>query len=95
MPAKTRRAETRSRPWIWAVYFCLFAGSIPWYLPAGEPLRLWFGLPHWVVISLGAYVGVALFTVWVVRNCWPEPGEETSSEAASVSEDAPAREPGP
>ncbi len=97
MPAKPVRVKPRSRPWIWAVYLCLFAGSIPWYLPADEPLQLWFGLPHWVVISLGAYLGVALFTVWVVRNCWPDPDPDAPADAAADAADAPggatAREP--
>ena len=95
MPATPDRVPPRSRPWIWAIYFCLFAGSIPWYLPANEPLRLWFGLPHWVVISLGAYLGVALFTVWVVRNCWPEPDGEASTDAAPAPDGATAEEPEP
>lgn len=75
MPATPDRVEPHPRRWVWAVYVCLFAVSVPWYLPAGEPLRVWFGLPHWVVISLVAYLGVALFTVWVVRHCWPEPDD--------------------
>ena len=89
MPAKPVRVEPRARLWIWAVYLCLFAGSIPWYLPENAPLRLWLGLPHWVVISLGAYLGVALFTVWVVRNCWPDP--DAPADAAADAADAPGR----
>ena len=55
--------------WIWVVYAVLFGASVPWYVPDG-PLRLWFGVPHWVVISLGAIAGVACFTVFVVRRYW-------------------------
>ena len=63
--------------WIWAVYLVLFVASVPWYVPAGAPLRLWFGLPHWVVLSLAATFGVALFTAFVVHFLWPaqEPPE--------------------
>jgi hypothetical protein len=50
----------------------LFAASVPWYLPDG-PLRLWLGLPHWVVISIAAIVAVAAFTVVVVGRYWPDP----------------------
>jgi len=57
--------------WVWAVYLLLFAASIPWYIPADAPLRLWLGLPHWVVISLVATLGVAVFTVVVIRRFWP------------------------
>ena len=57
--------------WIWGVYVLLFAASVPWYIPADAPLRLWFGLPHWVVISLAATFGVALFTAVVINRLWP------------------------
>lgn len=57
--------------WIWAVYAALFAASVPWYVPDG-PLRVWLGLPHWVVLSIAATSGVALFTVFVVRRYWPD-----------------------
>ncbi len=56
--------------WVWFVYVGLFAISIPWYFPAGDYPSIWFGLPSWVVISFAATVGVALFTVFVIRNYW-------------------------
>ncbi len=73
MRAPPEPVEPRSHPWIWVVYVFLFAASVPWYLPAGSPPRLWFGLPHWVVISLSACLGVAAFTAWVVARYWPLP----------------------
>ena len=66
-------AEPRSRHWVWVVYALLFALSVPWYLPAGGPARLWLGLPHWVVLSLSACLAVAVFTVYVVARHWPAP----------------------
>ena len=66
--------EPRSRPWIWLVYVLLFGASVPWYLPAGPPI-LWFGLPHWVVISLGASLGVAVFTAFVIACYWSAPDD--------------------
>lgn len=62
----------------------LFAASVPWYLPPGSPARLWLGLPHWVVISLVAYLAVAVFTAFVVARYWsatptgdePDDGED-------------------
>ncbi len=65
--------EPRSHPWIWAVYVLLFAVSVPWYLPPGSPARLWLGLPHWVVISLLAYLAIAVFTAFVVTRYWRVP----------------------
>ena len=58
--------------WIWPVYVVLFALSVPWYLPGDGPLRIWLGLPHWVVLSLAATAGVAVFTAFVVHRLWPE-----------------------
>jgi|TARA_B110000263_G_scaffold243989_1_gene251428 hypothetical protein len=57
--------------WIWGVYLFLFGASVPWYIREDAPLRLWFGLPHWVVISLAASFTVALFTAFVVLRLWP------------------------
>ena len=72
--------EPRSRPWIWAVYVFLFTASVPWYLPPGSPARLWFGLPHWVVISLLAYLAVAVFTAYVVTRYWSVPPDEDADD---------------
>ena len=57
--------------WVWAVYVALFGASVPWYLPADGPLRIWLGLPHWVVISLAATAAAAVFTAFVVHRLWP------------------------
>ena len=56
--------------WVWLVYALLFAAAIPWYLPTGEPPHIWLGLPHWTLISLVAILGVAGFTVFVIRKYW-------------------------
>lgn len=61
--------------WVWGVYLMLFAMSVPWYIPADAPLRLWLGLPHWVVISLVATLGVAVFTAFVIHFLWPDQQE--------------------
>ncbi len=69
-PADKRRRNFPA--WIWPVYLVLFGASVPWYLPADAPLRIWLGLPHWVVISLAATAGVAVFTAFVVHRLWPD-----------------------
>lgn len=56
--------------WIWPVYLVLFGLSVPWYLPATMSPPIWLGLPYWVVISLGAALLAALFTLFVVRHHW-------------------------
>ena len=66
------RASQRFPGWIWGVYLLLFGVSVPWYIPANAPLRIWLGLPHWVVISLLATLGVAVFTAFVIGRFWPD-----------------------
>ena len=66
------RANLRFPGWIWTVYLLLFGASVPWYIPANAPLRIWLGLPHWVLISLFATLGVAVFTAFVVHRFWPD-----------------------
>ena len=97
MPNRSEPLEPRSRPWIWAVYGLLFAASVPWYLPAGSPARIWLGLPHWVVISLSAYLAVAVFTAWVVARYWSVPAGGGAPRDRAASEPAPddGERPGP
>jgi len=38
----------------------LYAASIPWYRDPGSPVEVWLGLPDWVVVALGCYVGAAV-----------------------------------
>ncbi len=59
------------RWWIGAVYVLLFAVSVPWYLPASDPVPVWLGLPHWVVIAIVGSAAIAVFTALVVTRFWP------------------------
>ena len=90
MPDRSLPQEPRSRPWIWVVYVLLFAASVPWYLPAGSPPRIWIGLPHWVVISLAAYLAVAVFTAWVVAHYWSVPAGEGAADGGGETGGATA-----
>ena len=74
--------------WVWAAYAALFAASVPWYVPQGAA-RIWFGLPHWVVLSLLAMAGVAVFTVFVVRTYWPD--DDTDADAGVQPPDEAGR----
>ena len=62
--------------WIWLVYAALFALSIPWYLSPLDTPVLWLGIPHWVVISLLATSGIAVFTAFVVWRYWPDSADD-------------------
>jgi hypothetical protein len=48
----------------------LFALSIPWYRTSGEAALLIFGLPDWVAVALGCYLGVALLNAiaWLLTD---------------------------
>ena len=48
----------------------LFALSIPWYRPSGAHPSLVAGLPDWVSVALGCYVGVAVLNAcaWMLTD---------------------------
>ena len=79
-PAPTDQHPEHFPRWIWPVYVALFAGSVPWYIPADAPLRIWLGLPHWVVISLASTLGVSVFTWFIVHRFWPTPADGTDED---------------
>ncbi|MDH4063093.1 MAG: hypothetical protein OEW19_01735 [Acidobacteriota bacterium] len=82
LPIRTGpRADPGRRLWIWVVYACLYAASIPWYLPSNERPPVWFGLPYWVVLSLTATSAIAVFTLFVVSRYWSEAPEEAGRDA--------------
>ncbi|MEE9607017.1 MAG: hypothetical protein V3U03_04700 [Myxococcota bacterium] len=55
----------------------LYAISIPWYRTAGEDAELVWGLPDWVAVALGCYVGVALLNAvaWLLTEVPDAPTE--------------------
>lgn len=38
----------------------LYLASVPWYRETGGTIDIVFGLPDWVAVALGCYVGVAI-----------------------------------
>jgi hypothetical protein len=38
----------------------LYVVSIPWYRSPDSDVQIWFGLPDWVAVALGCYVGAAV-----------------------------------
>lgn len=58
--------------WIWLVYALLYGASIPWYVSSGADVPIWAGLPYWAFISLLAALGIAVFTVFVIRRFWDD-----------------------
>lgn len=58
--------------WIWIIYLILFAFSIPWYFPAGQGMRLLFGLPVWLVCSITMVLLMAIFTTLIIRKYWTD-----------------------
>ena len=62
---QTRRA--RMRRLLLAAIGVLYMISVPWYRDTEAPLRIWFGLPDWVAVALGCYVGVAVLNAMAWR----------------------------
>ena len=48
----------------------LYLASIPWYRETGAEPEIVLGLPDWVTIALGCYVGVALLNsvAWLLTD---------------------------
>jgi len=48
----------------------LYAFSIPWYREPGASPELWGGLPDWVAVALGCYIGVAILNAaaWLLTD---------------------------
>ncbi len=48
----------------------LYVLSVPWYRSGGGEPKLLLGLPDWVAVALGCYVGVALLNAvaWLLTE---------------------------
>ncbi|MFH1571055.1 MAG: hypothetical protein ABIL09_23885 [Gemmatimonadota bacterium] len=68
-------AEPRRTWWVWPVYLGLYALAIPWYWPAGYRGPLVAGLPLWVAVSVGAVLGLAIWTAIVIAVTWKDRGD--------------------
>ena len=53
-------SRARVRRLLLAGIAVLYVISVPWYRETDAPLRVWFGLPDWVAVALGCYIGVAV-----------------------------------
>lgn len=64
------RGARRLRAALLCVVVLLFALSIPWYRTSGETTSVIFGLPDWVAVALGCYLGVALLNAiaWLLTE---------------------------
>ncbi len=48
----------------------LYVLSVPWYREPGAASSVVFGLPDWVAVALGCYVGVAILNsiAWLLTD---------------------------
>ncbi len=55
---------------IFAAIVVLYALSIPWYRDPAQDVRIWLGLPDWVAVAVGCYVGVAVLNAlaWLLTD---------------------------
>ncbi len=79
----------------------LYVLSVPWYRSAGADPGFWLGLPDWVAVALGCYVGVAVLNAaaWLLTEVpdteaapdagAADAGPEPAARPASPREDAP------
>lgn len=59
----------------------LYVLSIPWYRETGALPAIWLGLPDWVAVALGCYVGAALLNAlaWWISDIEEAPPPEDPS----------------
>ena len=88
MPGTGRRdaVRRRLRRVLLVSVGALYVASIPWYREPGAAPRLWLGLPDWVTVALGCYVGVAVLNAiaWALTDV-PD-GVEPRGDAGRASE---------
>ena len=75
----------------------LYVLSVPWYRSAGADPGFWLGLPDWVAVALGCYVGVAVLNAaaWLLTEV---PDTEAAADAGAAdagAADAGAADAGP
>ena len=65
------------RKWLLAAIALLYVLSVPWYREPGAEPEILLGLPDWVAIALGCYVGVAILNsiAWLLTDVSDEPPE--------------------
>lgn len=71
------QAKRRLRALLLALIGILFVVSVPWYRATGAEVTLIWGLPDWVAVALGCYLGVAVLNslAWLLCDVSdPEPG---------------------
>ncbi|MGH7823086.1 MAG: hypothetical protein ACREQ9_25280 [Candidatus Binatia bacterium] len=63
----TRR---RARRFLLGAVAILYVVSIPWYRDAQAPLRLWLGVPDWVLVAFGSYLAAACLNAlaWLLTD---------------------------
>ena len=80
-PARGTRARLRAL--LLGGVGVLYVLSIPWYRAPAEAPPVWLGVPDWVAVALGCYVGVAILNAcaWLLTEV-PDPAPEEGDEEA-------------
>jgi hypothetical protein len=77
----------RIRAVLLAAIGVLFVLSVPWYRASDAELQIRFGLPDWVAVALGCYVGVAILNAiaWLLTDV-PDRIEDATRANVEASE---------
>ena len=86
-----RSGRNRLRRILLAIIALLYLVSVPWYRDADAPLQIVFGLPDWVAVAVGCYVGVAILNAiaWMLTDIsdTSDPVEDSGDNSANSAED--------
>ena len=78
---RTVRRPARIRALLLFVIGLLYVVSIPWYRAPSDNPAIWLGLPDWVAVALGCYIGVAVLNAfaWLLTEI-PDPPPEAGED---------------
>ncbi|MFC7062403.1 hypothetical protein [Halobacillus seohaensis] len=64
---------------LWIILGIIFALITPWYFPAGSYKPLFWGIPYWAFIIIGASILLSAYLTYILKYEWQL--EEENEEA--------------
>lgn len=78
----SRTREPIRKRWIWPVLILIVLAGVPWYLPQGTIRPVIFGVPFWLLLSVGFAVLFSAILSWICTRHWNLVEDQEDSERA-------------